>query len=409
MNRFAKATFRFAVSLTILLAAALCRADDAPQRTRPMDNRFLFVIDTSSSMRSRTNGIEEAIGELLRSDMHGEFREGDTIGVWTYDEDLHANFPMQVWSPEKKDEITRDVLRYMRHQHYEHRAHLDKILTAIGRVIEQSERLTVILIYDGTETIRGTEFDGDINDLQKKYERSFRAAHMPMVTILAARHTQVFDYSINYPGSITVPHTAYPVPPPETNATPVEAVAAAPPTSAPPAEPTPPPRRIQIIMSGTNSITRTIPGPDSAADNPSPAPSNVVMAGTQPSPPTPAPASAIPAPVAVEPTASNPPPPAPKPEPAVPEPASVTAQPEPTPVPPSAPPKTAPPPAPLPTFAPAPAPVRPAVTSTGHEVALFIIAFSLLTIAVVLVVLVVRRLRGDAAPSLISQSIDRGR
>jgi hypothetical protein len=50
-----------------------------------------------------------------------------------------------------------------------------------------------------------------------------------------------------------------------------------------------------------------------------------------------------------------------------------------------------------------------AIASTGQQVALFVIAFSLLVIAVVLVVFLVRRSRGHASPSLISQSIDRGR
>jgi hypothetical protein len=67
------------------------------------------------------------------------------------------------------------------------------------------------------------------------------------------------------------------------------------------------------------------------------------------------------------------------------------------------------------------APTREAVTTSapavaqvvaapkGQQIALFVIAFSLLTIASVSVVLLVRRLRGGATASLITQSIDRGR
>jgi hypothetical protein len=46
--------------------------------------------------------------------------------------------------------------------------------------------------------------------------------------------------------------------------------------------------------------------------------------------------------------------------------------------------------------------------STGQQIALFVIAISLLTIAVVLVVMLIRRSRGNSRASLISQSIDRG-
>jgi hypothetical protein len=469
MNTYLKVRFPVAIIALVLLAAVLCRADDAPQSPKRMENRFLFVIDTSSSMKSRTNGIEETVSGLLKTDMHGEFRKGDTLGVWTYDEKIHADFPMQVWSQDKKDAIAGDVMRYVRHQHYENRSHLDKVLTAIGKVLSQSDRLTVILIHDGSELIRGTEFDGDINDLQKKYSRQFRSAHQPMVTVLSARFGQVFDYSINYPSSITIPHTAIPLaPPPETNALPVNAIAVAPVpvTNAAPAEPAPPPRRIEIIMSGTNNLTRTTPQAESPASNPSPRQGNIVMAGpaqtqTQPQPqpqPVPAPTPATPAnpaPVAAEPIASTPSPPASKPEPTTPETAAITAQPEPTPVPPSAPQKPTPPPPPTqiatvtpapessstptvvpssaplrspapapvlspatvplpspttaPVRAPSPASVPLAVVSTAQQLALFVIAVSLLTIAVVLVVFLVRRSRGNSPPSLISQSIDRGR
>ncbi len=124
-----------------------------------MENRFLFIIDTSSAMKSRTNGVEQAVAGLLNSDMRGEFRKGDTIGVWTYSDVLHSDFPMQVWSPENKDAIAADVLRYLRHQHYENRAHLEKVLRPVGQVMEQSDRVTLIFIYDGSEMIKGTEFD----------------------------------------------------------------------------------------------------------------------------------------------------------------------------------------------------------------------------------------------------------
>ncbi len=424
MNKFARATFRVAVVAVVLLAAGFCRADDAAQTQKRMENRFLFVIDSSSSMKSRTNGIEQAVAGLLSSDMHGEFRKGDTLGVWTYDDHIHADFPMQVWSPEKKDLIAADVLRFVQHQRYEKRAHLDKVLGAVGKVMAQSDRLTIILIHDGSDLIRGTEFDGDINDLQKKYSRQFRSAHLPMVTILAARFGQVFDYTINYPGSITIPHTAAPLPPPaETNTPP--ALAVAPPSNPVPTEPSPPPRRIEIIMSGTNSVTRTIPQTESAGGNPSSAQNDIVMVGAPQPTPAPAPPPATPAPVAAEQITSSPPPAASKPEPAPPETAAVAAQPEPAPVIPSAPPKTlsasAPTPIPAAASTPAPNTAQPPCPASSimlppvaplppvprrwrslhraSKLALFVIAFSLLTTAAVLVVFLVRRSRGGAPPN----------
>jgi hypothetical protein len=437
MTCFSKAPFRIALAALILFAAVPCRAQRG--NMRQMENRFLFVIDTSSAMRSRTNGVEEAVAGLLNSDMRGEFRKGDTLGVWTYDEELHADFPMQVWSPENKDAIARDVLRYLRHERYEKRAHLDKVLGSIAHVMEQSDRLTVIFIYDGSGLIRGTQFDTDINDLQKKYSRQFRTAHMPMVTILATRHGQAFDYTINYPNAMTVPHTAID-PPPPTNAPPPAVVAVPPPVIAVPVEPSPPHRRIEIVMSGTNLVTGSMTAAESMANNPPSAESNIVMTAPRP-PPKATTTTAPPAPVvAVSLIASNPPPADTKPEPAAPQPAVIVAQQEPAPISvPASPiivpatnalamaptPAVAAAPAPQPAAAPAsvaaaepppvgvvslplPVPAPAPGASAGQQAALFVIAFSLLTIAVVLVIFLVRRSRVDA-PSLITQSIDRGR
>ncbi|HEX4119141.1 MAG TPA: hypothetical protein VH619_00835 [Verrucomicrobiae bacterium] len=373
MCKFTKALFTAGTLLAVVLLPAKASAAQ-------MENRFLFVIDTSSAMRSRTNGIQDAVVGLLKSDMHGQLRKGDTIGLWTYNDALHDGFPRQVWSEKDKDAIISDVKRYLNHEHYEKRAHLEKALRAIGQVIQASERLTIIFVYDGSQPIRGTPFDDDINGLQKQSSRMFRTAHLPMVTVLVAHNGQVYDYTINNPDAVKIPITSLPLPPPETNAPTTNAIAAAPVSTVP--VPTQPHRHIEIVMHGSNTVAAT--------------PTNIV-AETTPAPLT--------APVVVTPIASNPPPSpsiavASAPPPVAENPS--TNQPE-TPV------QAAAGPAPTPEMAPAPVstPTPPPPPSTANQIALFVIAISLLTIAIVLVIFLVRRSRSHSQPSLISQSTDR--
>ncbi len=258
-----------------LLIGNFCRAEDAPPKAeKRMENRFLFVVNTSSAMKSRTNGIDRAVLDLLDSDMHGEFRKGDTIGFWTYDDKIHSDLPMLLWSKDNKETIESDVMRFLRHQKYEGHAHLDKVLTTISHVLQQSERLTIILIHDGSDPIHGTEFDADINELQKKYARQFRSAHLPIVTVFAARGSIVYDYTINYPNAVSVPHTAFPEPPPETNTPPVQAIVVAP-------APAPPPSHVEIIMAGTNHLAHEMSKAEIAALTAPSAPSNTVAAAPQ--------------------------------------------------------------------------------------------------------------------------------
>ncbi len=370
----------------ILLFPPWSRAEDSPEARHRMENRFLFVIDTSSAMKSRTNGIAEAVNGLLSSDIKGQLRKGDTIGLWTYNDRLNTGFPMQLWSDKKKNEILTEVGDHLRELHYEKRSHLEKVLPEINKIVAHSERVTVILIFDGADLIKGTPFDKDINDLHKQYAREFKAAHSPFVTILAAHHGEVFDYTINYPGTVVVPPTADPLPQPETNAPPLVAASPPPPpvVTNPPAEPKPPKRRVEITLSGSN-FSHNAAAPPSA-------PSNVAAVVTPPPaspPPVVAnePAPAVAAPVIVQNDKTN------------------VAPPEPI-----APPPTAPAVAvkatPSTPTAVQVVPVLPPA-STGQQLAMFVTAFSLLTIAVVLVLFLVRRSRGAAPPSLISQSIDR--
>jgi hypothetical protein len=410
---------RLCLAAGIAMNAAPARADDAPPKPARMENRFLFLIDTSSAMRSRTNGVEQAVTGLLKSDLQGQLRNGDTLGIWTYNDRLHTEFPMQVWSDKHKDSVAESIELHLSQLRYEKSARLEKVWPAVRQAAAKSERLTIFLIYDGEETLRGTPFDQDINDLQNQFRREFRAGHLPFVTVLTARDGKFADYTVNYPGSVNVPRTADPLPPPQTNPPPVVLAA---PTNA--AVPPAPPRRIEIVIKGTPPVVpppAPAPVPPAAASNAvvavapaAAATTNEVAAAappisppasssTQP-PPSAAPvgpavradtnlADAAPAPGISPPVVSAP----------VSPPMSVVA------------PAVAPAVAPVPPVsqtsrpAPVPAPMPVTIASAGQRAALFAIAVSLVIIAAAAVFFLVRRSRAQPQASLITQSIDRSR
>jgi hypothetical protein len=393
----------------LLLAALPCQAQHAaktpaapntPKIPKQRENRFLFVVDTSSAMRDYSDAVMQGVTELLTSDMRGEFRPGDTIGLWTYNDKLHPEFPMQVWSKANKAKIVADMATYLRYQRYASQGHLGKVMPALNQIIKHSERITVVLIFDGDGAIRGTPFDKDISILQKKYAPELRVARVPFVMVLAARDGAVFDYTINYPGLVAIPHTANSEPPAETKA-PVAAIAM--PVTNAPAKPRP--THSFIMLAATNLVIQNAP-PAPVAPPPS-APLVVVTATVTPLPVAsglaPAPVSQ-PTPAATTPTQTQP----------VPAPIVARQNPEPDKETPAqhSPSATAPADDRQPTSV-APvarnAPMANIAPAGGAQVALFIIAISLLTIAVVLVVFLVRRSRNSSEPSLISQSIDRPR
>lgn len=377
----------------LILAGRPCRAESPPGRQH--ENRFLFIVDTSSAMSVCSNEVVQNVVELMESELHGELRQGDTIGLWTYSDKLYPEFPMQIWTKAAKDDVVADMAAFLEGRAYGKRAHFDKVLPSLNQVIRNSQRLTIFLFSEGAAEFAGTPFDKEINALQKKFAHEFRASHVPFVAVLAANNGEVFSYTVNYPGLVAIPHTAYPEPPPVTNAP----VAVVPP---PETNAAPPPRPLRsLILSGKK------PAP------PPQAPAPVVVT------PTPAPVVTAPAPVAPMPTPAPAPVPVAAPQPAViqqpqtpaPKPAPIAETPAPTPAPSPVSTKTEEP-APAPPVA---APVVPAPTvaaatpSSGGQLPLFIIGFALLAIAIVLAIFLVRRNRPTNQSSLITQSIDHRR
>jgi hypothetical protein len=259
----------------------------AAQAQGQTENRFLFVINTSSAMRRMTNGISEAVLGLIKSGMQGQMRDADTFGIWTYDEKLHTDFPMKVWTHEDLDALTANASAFLAGIHFEKRAHLDNVLPPVRQIIANSRVLTVIFIFDGTETMQGTGFDKDINDLHKEFGRQIRADNIPFVTVLAAHDGKIFDYRVRTPSSISLPETVGFFKAPETNASPPVAVATPEPAPAPvtpkPAEP----RRPEIVLKPTE-LPKTNPA---AVVVPTPEPPAPEKSVPIPTPSAPAPVS----------------------------------------------------------------------------------------------------------------------
>src|SRR5438094_8071016 len=140
----------------LALVLSLC-SSEAQTNTSPPGNRYLFVVETSRSMQSRSEGTLRAVQQLLNSGMGGQLRRGDTLGVWTYNDTLFAGkFRLQLWSPETHASTVANVVGFLQQQTYEKNGRLEKVLPALDRVIKDSPFLTIILVSGGEQEIHGT-------------------------------------------------------------------------------------------------------------------------------------------------------------------------------------------------------------------------------------------------------------
>src|SRR5215510_9438485 len=108
---------------TVLLATSLFAAllprevQGQTNLNRPniSSNRYLLVLETSRSMEKRSEANLKAVENLLASNMAGQLGRGDTLGVWTFNEELFTGrFPLQQWSPETRQQVNEQELSFLK-------------------------------------------------------------------------------------------------------------------------------------------------------------------------------------------------------------------------------------------------------------------------------------------------------
>jgi len=180
-----------------LLASPLLAQTEAPP-THQLGNRALLVVETSSAMQSRAEGTLHAVQELLATELQGQLQTGDTLGVWTFSDEVHAGqFPLQHWSHEKRTAISDQVQGFLRSQRYAKSGKLDKALDSIAQLTSRSEFLTVILVTDGAKEIHGTPFDDHINDAYRVWRQQQQETRMPYLTVLRAQAGKFVECAVS--------------------------------------------------------------------------------------------------------------------------------------------------------------------------------------------------------------------
>jgi hypothetical protein len=178
-----RGVFGHAMSPFLILLGIFCLLFPA-KGLGQSSNRWLFIFNTSAAMRDRARGVEAVTEDLLTTAMHGNMRSGDTVGIWTYNKELRSEeAPLQIWDPEMADSVTGHTLEFLSRHRYANTAAFGDVLTNMFRVIKISDVITVILVSDGSDPIKGTPFDARLSAFYKKNYQSQKKAHMPVVTI----------------------------------------------------------------------------------------------------------------------------------------------------------------------------------------------------------------------------------
>jgi hypothetical protein len=188
------------VALALLLACFCCvpaSGSQPPAGAAPLD--YLFVIDTSLSMSRHAEIVQKWIFELIYSGLEGHLKPGSSYSFWTFNETVHARaFNTKVWSPELNRLLAEDAIKFIRTQHYEKRTFFHLLSDELKSVAKANPNLTILLVTDGRDTLKGTPFDAQINAAFSRVVP--RRPPNPLLILLSSYHGKPVAWSINLPG-----------------------------------------------------------------------------------------------------------------------------------------------------------------------------------------------------------------
>ncbi len=200
-----------------LLSLFLIPTAHAQPTEDTVENRFLFIFDTSKGMKPRIESVQKALNTLLVTSFSGQLHKGDTIGVWTFNQELQTKgFPLQKWEPENAVAIASNIVRFVSRQSYSKTTHLEALQPLLNRVVQDSQRLTVLIFCDGDGKITGTPSDDAINQALQEKSAEQKKAREPLVILLRSQLGQYVGVTVSLPpASVNLPpFPPLPLPPP---------------------------------------------------------------------------------------------------------------------------------------------------------------------------------------------------
>jgi hypothetical protein len=186
----------------VLLAGIfLVPAAQAQPAAPNVNSRFLLIFDTSSDMKRRLPAVQKALNDILAASTNGQLHPGDTIGVWTFDQDLRrGQFPLQHWEPENAAMIASNISAFVGSQRYSKKTSFDALMPLLNQIVRSSERLTALIFCDGQGEIHGTLYDVGINQkIFQQHQSEREKARLPIVIGLRSQRGQYTGCMVSFP------------------------------------------------------------------------------------------------------------------------------------------------------------------------------------------------------------------
>jgi hypothetical protein len=230
---------------------ALCLLGrSSAQTVQEPPERWLLIFDTSTAMNRWLAGTTTELQNLFFDRMSGQLHQGDSIGVWTFAEKLETGkYPLFNWVPVKAADESAALVDFLDYEKYKGKTKFAVLRPALRQVIENSQRLTIVIFCDGKDELKLTPYDDGINGTFRAMQADRKKVKDPFVVVVRTQNGSFVGATVNLPpGSLDFP--AFPPLPLPADVAPANVTPEAPPFTPAPAPPAAP-----LVIVGTNVVT----------------------------------------------------------------------------------------------------------------------------------------------------------
>ena len=189
--------FIFAVLLAGIFLVPAGRAQPAAPN---VNSRFLLIFDTSSDMKRRLPAVQKALNDMLAASTNGPLHSGDSLGVWTFDQDLRAGqFPLQHWEPDNAATIASNINAFVGNQRYAKTTSFDALLPPLNQIVERFRAVDGADFLRRQGEIHGTPYDVGINQIFQQRQSEREKARLPIVIGLRSQRGQYTGCMVSFP------------------------------------------------------------------------------------------------------------------------------------------------------------------------------------------------------------------
>lgn len=139
-------------------------------------------------MKRVAPSLQATLVELIANGAQGRLQSGDIVEIWIYNEQVRTDrFRPKLWTPELAPSLSEKALDFIEREHFEKLGHLERAVAEMDRAIQRCPNITVVLLTDGEEGLRGRPFSTEAGGLLQRRYRELRQARQPFVVTLEAR------------------------------------------------------------------------------------------------------------------------------------------------------------------------------------------------------------------------------